>query len=373
MIAWLLLALLATVTLSAADEGVWKTAFVKRGFVGAADAGWTGGLGATQRMRTPLQFGGTKVRVHVCGAFEHDVDLTKMALVKGADDRGRISGDLFPVLFSGRQDLKLPKGLKKAVSDDLSIPATPGTWYVQDQYASQRFPYAYEVDRGFCEAGDAFAKETLTKPLTCRTGVLYRVDVFTTDPRPTILCYGDSITHGYNSTPNTDRRYPAILGKLLDRPVLNLGQNGDLVSQAMSVPGTVKGLAGVDTVIFLMGINDIVSGGKVNSARAYGDIVRQVIAGCHHLERKLYIGTIPPAGGFAQFDAHPAMETLRKEINAWIAQGNGADGVIDFAAALADPANPAKLKADCQSDRLHPNDLGYQRMAEAAAQLLGGK
>lgn len=51
----------------------------------------------------------------------------------------------------------------------------------------------------------------------------------------------------------------------------------------------------------------------------------------------------------------------------------GADGVIDFAAALADPAHPEKLRADCQTDWIHPNDLGYRKMAEAAATVLGGQ
>ena len=96
--------------------------------------------------------------------------------------------------------------------------------------------------------------------MTFRAGMLRRVDVFTTDPRGSILCYGDSITHGYNSTPNTGRRYPALLGKLLDRPVLNLGQNGDLALYGGGMPATTRDLLGVDTVIFLMGINDLISG-----------------------------------------------------------------------------------------------------------------
>jgi lysophospholipase L1-like esterase len=39
----------------------------------------------------------------------------------------------------------------------------------------------------------------------------------------------------------------------------------------------------------------------------------------------------------------------------------------------ADPANPARMKADCQSDWIHPNDLGCQKMAEAAAKTLAGQ
>ena len=367
------LTLLAMVGTSLAEEGAWKTAFVKRGVVGSYNCEWAGGLDATLRMRTPLQYDGTKVRVYVRGDRLKEVDLTRMALVRGADDLGKITGSPYPILFSGSARLTLEKGPESAVSDDMPIPVTRGTWYVEDQYSSPKYPYAYEVDQGFYEAGDKFAKETLEKTVTCRTGILNRVDVFTKDPRDSILCYGDSITHGHSSTPNTDRRYPSILGKLINRPVLNLGQNGDLALYGGGIPATTRDLLGVDTVIFLMGINDIVSGGKINSAKAYGDSVQQVIDGCKAQKKKCFIGTLLPAGGYAKFDAEPAKEALRREINAWIRQGNGADGVIDFDAALADPADPTKLKADCQADWLHPNDLGYQKMAEVAARKLTDK
>jgi len=367
------LAFLVSLRLASADEGTWKTAFVKRGFCGLSDANWSGGLGATHRMRTPLQFDGTKVRVFIRGDFQNDEFLTKMALVKGADDYGKITGSPIPILFGGLEKLELLKSVQTFGSDEMPVAITRGTWYIEDQYSCQKFPYANEVDLGFYEAGDNFAKEKLANTLKFRTSGLYRVDVFTTDPRASILCYGDSITHGYNSTPNTDHRYPSILGKLINRPVLNLGQNGDLALWGGGMPITTREFLGVDTVIFLMGINDILSGGKIHSAKAYGETVQKVIDGCKAFRKKIYIGTLLPAGGNATFDAHPAMETLRQEFNAWIRQGNGAAGVIDFDTALADPANPTRLKAEYQSDWLHPNDAGYQQMAETAAQALTGK
>jgi len=367
------LVFLAMGSFAVAEEGAWKTAYVKRGFCGLSDANWSGGSNATHRMRTPLQFDGTKVRVFLRGNPQSDEILTKMALVKGADDFGKITGAPFPILFGGSEKLTLLKSVQTFVSDEMPVRITRGTWYVEDQYACQKFTYANEVDFGFCGAGDNFAKETMEKRVNFRVGSLYRVDVFTTDPRDSILCYGDSITHGAGSTPNTDHRYPAILGKLINRPVLNLGQNGDLALWGGGMPVTTRDLLGVDTVIFLMGINDILSGGKINSAQAYGDTVQKVIDGCKAQKKKIYIGTLLRAGGNATFDAHPAMETLRQEINAWIRKGNGADGVIDFDAALADPANPTRLKAEYQSDWLHPNDAGYQKMAETAARVLTGK
>lgn len=54
-------------------------------------------------------------------------------------------------------------------------------------------------------------------------------------------------------------------------------------------------------------------------------------------------------------------------VNAWIrSNASGADGVIDLDAAMRDPAAPSRLLAACDSgDHLHPNDTGYQAMADA--------
>jgi hypothetical protein len=102
-------------------------------------------------------------------------------------------------------------------------------------------------------------------------------------------------------------------------------------------------------------------------------MVQTFVSICHHGQKKVYLGTILPATGYASFDSSPVKEVLRKQFNAWIRQGGGADGVIDFDAAMADPAKPSKLRADWQSDWIHPNDIGYQRMAEVAARVVGGK
>ena len=53
---------------------------------------------------------------------------------------------------------------------------------------------------------------------------------------------------------------------------------------------------------------------------------------------------------------------MREEVNAWIRKGQGFDGVVDFDAALRDPASPLHyLGADQCGDDLHPNDAGTRR------------
>jgi lysophospholipase L1-like esterase len=59
-------------------------------------------------------------------------------------------------------------------------------------------------------------------------------------------------------------------------------------------------------------------------------------------------------------------EATRQAVNRWIRTSGSFDGVIDFDAVLRDPEHPSRLLPKFASnDRLHPNDLGYQAVAEA--------
>ena len=62
----------------------------------------------------------------------------------------------------------------------------------------------------------------------------------------------------------------------------------------------------------------------------------------------------------------PTGEAKREAVNAWIRHSGAFDGVIDFAKAVADPTNPEILNPAFDSgDHLHPNDAGYQAMANS--------
>ena len=53
-------------------------------------------------------------------------------------------------------------------------------------------------------------------------------------------------------------------------------------------------------------------------------------------------------------------------MNLWIRTSHAFDGVIDFDKVVKDPSNPTQLLPAFDSgDHLHPNDAGYQAMANA--------
>jgi lysophospholipase L1-like esterase len=91
---------------------------------------------------------------------------------------------------------------------------------------------------------------------------------------------------------------------------------------------------------------------------------RQVIARVHAAGVRIFGGTLNPIKG--SFEWSEETEVKRQALNDWIRTSGEFDGVIDFASAVADPADPEALapEFDC-GDHLHPNDDGYAAMANA--------
>ena len=62
----------------------------------------------------------------------------------------------------------------------------------------------------------------------------------------------------------------------------------------------------------------------------------------------------------------PQLLPRRLAVNRWIKNSRAFDGVVDFAAALADPASPGKLAPKFDSgDHLHPGPAGHEAMGKA--------
>ena len=59
-------------------------------------------------------------------------------------------------------------------------------------------------------------------------------------------------------------------------------------------------------------------------------------------------------------------EVKRQAVNAWIRTSGAFDAVIDFDAVVRDPADPVRLLPAYNSgDGVHPNDAGYEAMANS--------
>lgn len=188
----------------------------------------------------------------------------------------------------------------------------------------------------------------------------------------TVAALGDSITDGFASTVDANRRWTDVLAtRLLVQPptdrkgVLNEGISGNRVlrggagdSALARFDRDVLDQPGVETVILLEGINDINSNA---SAEAIIDGYRELIARAHADQTCILGGTLTPNenGGLQR-------EAERQAVNDFIRTGGEFDGVIDFDAVVRDPDDPTLFLDRYDSgDGLHPSDEGYAAMGAA--------
>ena len=214
------------------------------------------------------------------------------------------------------------------------------------------------------------------------TSLVSQVEVDATTANAVVVTIGDSITEGALSTNNAFRSYPDRLAERLvaarsKYSVVNAGIGGNRSlrfgtghSALARLDRDVFAVPGVKAVILLEGINDIGRGFTPTGAQEAVTLEaliaanKQIIERCHAHGIKVFGGLLTPYQGAGY--ASPAGEQVRTGLNNWIRTSGAFDGVIDFATATADPANPLTFRADYNlRDKLHPNDAGYQAMADA--------
>jgi lysophospholipase L1-like esterase len=204
------------------------------------------------------------------------------------------------------------------------------------------------------------------------------VEVGNLEPRNAIVTFGDSITDGTGSTLNANHRWPDRLAERLAASgiaagVVNEGIAGNrLLTDVVGPSGLsrfnrdVLATPGVRFMTVLIGINDILFSNiyptQAVTAQQIIDGYGQLISLAHSQQPPIvvYGATLTPFGGAAG----TANEVARQTVNAWIRDSGQFDAVIDFDAAIGDPNNPTQmLPAYDSGDHLHPNDAGYERMA----------
>jgi lysophospholipase L1-like esterase len=205
----------------------------------------------------------------------------------------------------------------------------------------------------------------------------------------TVVTLGDSITDGFGSTTNANRRYPDDLARRLNGlhgrtlSVSNAGIGGNELLTFRTdqpfgpifgppaparLPRDVLAQADARSVILLEGINDI--GADAAKAADLIQVDQQIIAQAHAAGLRIYGATLVPFGGSnGQYGGQygtAAGERQRQLLNHWIRTSGAFDAVFDFDKAIRDPQHPDQMLPQYDSgDHLHPNDAGYQKMAAA--------
>jgi len=299
-------------------------------------------------------------------------------------------GQIHPVTFGGSASAVIPAG-EQLRSDPVAIRVEPLEDLVVSVYLPDRTgPATYHLDGQQLSwisapgdhAADAGAAAFTTSTLSWfyLSGLIVR----SADVAGTVVAFGDSITDGVGSTANADARWPNDLARRLDAlggPVLSVADEGiggnrilgnspccGISAQARFTRDALD-QPGVKDIIVLEGINDIGIGithpaiEQVSAARIIA-ADKRMIAEAHARGLRIFGATIVPFQGAGYFTA--AGENIREQVNEWIRTSRAFDGVIDFDAVMSDPSDPLRLNPIYDSgDHLHPDDAGYQAMADA--------
>jgi lysophospholipase L1-like esterase len=361
----------------------------------------------TLRQIVHTSIGGTKVRVLISNAYGTAPVMIGAAHIALRDKESAIRETSGGALnFSGRPTMTIPAGAI-AYSDpvNLTVPAMadlaidlylPGNTSGAAMFTMHNGAFQTNY---VSETGNHVGEPTL--PVVAKMQnwfLLSRVEVAARDATGAIVAFGDSITDGTRSTPDTNSRWPdhlarRLLGQGLKLGVLNAAIAGNRILSEPDVPPGidvravaqgVNALArferhalsqpGITHVIVLEGINDI-GNARQNSTPSAEDLIaghKQLIEQAHTHGLKIYGATLTPFYGAAYYTE--VGEAKRQTLNEWIRTSKAYDAVIDFDRVTRDPENPKMFLPLYDScDHLHPNDAGYKAMADAVDLSLFGQ
>ena len=295
-----------------------------------------------------------------------------------------------PVTFGGKPSITIPPGAR-ALSDpvSLTVPAMSDvavSVYFPPQAENAVTSHYFAMQSGYVAAGNVTGAASVTPTSTINYNVvLTGLDV--SGPRGTkvVVTLGDSLTGGFGSTAGTNHRWPDLLSaKLAARKigVVNAAIGGNRLLHDFFGPNAlsrfdrdVLSQPSVGYLIVLLGINDFgLPGGRGLPAEEVSadDVIagyRQLIARAHSYGIKVFIATLPPFGPIPERPGYysDASEAKREAVNQWIRlNAKEFEGVVDFDAALKDPAAHIRMAPAFDSgDHLDPNDAGYAAMADA--------
>jgi lysophospholipase L1-like esterase len=227
---------------------------------------------------------------------------------------------------------------------------------------------------------------------TPSTFYLTVVEAQASEPVGVVVAFGDSIAQGGGSTTDQNRTWPDKLSDRLNpnpsRPrmsVVNQGVGCGRLLFDLCGPGgaarfdrDVLAVTGVRTVIVALGLNDIMIpstlplfgkpefASEAVTAAEITSGLQQIVQRARAAGIKVIGATITPFGSSTVPGVYtPESEAKRQAVNRWIRTSGAFDGIVDFEAAVRDPANPSRLLAIYDADGVHLTDAGYQAMANA--------
>jgi lysophospholipase L1-like esterase len=338
----------------------------------------------TVRQIIRISAGGKRLRLRLSNETGADaLALGAVHVGEAGPDGSILPGTDRAVTFAGRPNVTAPAS-SPLLSDPIDLPTQDldrlaVSIYVPEAVAARQPRTLFDYVAG--APGDHTADAQLPQARLMRVpAYVTLVEVQPDAATNVVVTLGDSITEGATSTNNAFRGWPDRLAERIAPShwaVVNAGISGNRLLRYGAGPAAlarfdrdVLSVPGVKAVILLEGINDIgrgftrQGGAEPVTLEALEAADQQVIARAHEHGIRVIGATLTPYQGAIY--ASPEGEQVRQGLNQWIKTSGAFDGVIDFAAAVADPKDPLTIAAPFNiRDHLHPNDAGYRAMGDA--------
>ncbi len=349
---------------------------------------------ASLRQIVRVSLSGSQLRVkltNVFGTAPLVIDAGSVALARAPGKADVDGASLRPLRFGGAASVTIPAGAEY-VSDPIDLPHAAGAdlaislHFAQAPARQTGHPGAratsFRVPGNQVHAASWPQADTFT-----RWYQITGVEVLDRGAAHTVVAIGDSITDGYGVNPDTYARWTDGLASRLRSAgmtnigVVNAGIGGGRMLRDGLGPNLVSRFErdvlarpGVSHAIVMIGVNDfgVQHRNREDTPAARAALLddlkqayRQIVARAH-LQGVCVLGaTISPYGGSGYYAPGADNEADRLAYNQWIRTAGVVDGVVDFDAALRDPARPDHLLKALDNDGLHPSTAGYKAMADA--------
>jgi lysophospholipase L1-like esterase len=341
----------------------------------------------TVRMIARVSIGGRRVRIKLENGFGMPtIFIGNAHIALRAKDSEIVPGSDRALMFDGVPGCMLGPGMV-VLSDPIDLTFAPLadlaiSLFVPDS-AGPPTSHATALHYTYIKSGNTVAAAAMADAQRSQSYYwLAGIDVLAPAAAASIVTFGDSITDGSHSTTETNHSWPALLAARLaankataNIGVANMGIGGNRVLRDVSGVSAlgrfdrdVLSQSGVKWVMLLEGINDIGHGVQTPAEAVTAENIigsyKQMIERAHTQGIEVIGCTLTPYEGAAYY--REDFEKVREDINTWIRQPGHFDAVVDFEAATRDAADPKKFRADFDpGDHLHPNDKGYEAMANA--------
>ncbi|MFD0065306.1 SGNH/GDSL hydrolase family protein [Streptomyces sp. NPDC056690] len=335
------------------------------------------------RLVVHTSVGGDGLRVRLSNAFG-DQPATFDSAYAGLQREGAelVRGSNRRLTFGGARSVTVPAG-DTTYSDPLPGRLPAETTLVVSVHTARAADtatgHSMAMQTSYAAGGDHASEEGAVN-WTERIGSWFYLDsvtVRTGAETGAVVALGDSVTDGWQSTADLDRRWPDYLSRRLQRAddpavkgVANEGISGNKVladgagqSALHRLDRDVLSHPGVRTVFLFEGVNDI----KAHTGVTAQDMIDgyRTIAERAHAAGKCVVGaTVAPFKGWSEWD--PEAEVVRLQVNEFIRGSGEFDSVTDFDRTLRSPYDHERILPFFDGgDHLHPNDKGMQAMADS--------